>query len=233
MIEDRCINPSEIEEGDLIAYLHGDASSQVAGHVARCAFCAEQVEQLRMIDAQLLAAFYRDACPTAQVLADFALNRLLATEKLRVAAHVRRCSICSGEVTAVRDLADEAPPSLLARLRESLALALVARPIARVAVPARGEGWQGRFETDDLVVTLSVQAGSLIGRVRRRDAPSDADYSGHAWLLEEKPTAEGDFPCSEIDERGRFRFIAPPAGSYALLLQVGEQDVTLGTIWVE
>ena len=233
MTKDRCINPSEIEEGDLIAYLHGDAPPQVAGHIARCVFCAEQVEQLRMIDAQLLAAFYRDACPTAQVLADFALNRLLATEKLRVAAHVRRCSICSGEVTAVRDLADEAPPSLLARLRESLALALVARPIARVAAPARGEGWQGRFEADDLVVTLSVQAGNLTGRVRKRGAPSGADYSGQAWMLEEKPTAEGDPPRSEIDERGRFRFTAPLAGSYTLLLQVGEQDVALEMIRVE
>jgi anti-sigma factor RsiW len=222
-----CINPSEIEEGDLMAYLYGDASRQVIEHIAHCARCADRVEQLRLIDAQLLADFYRDACPTPDVLADFVLNRLPAAEKLRVAAHVRGCAICTEEVAAVRDLADEGPPTLLARLWESLAQALVARPVVPVAVPSRGVGLQGRFEVDDLVVTLSVQAGILTGRVRRREALPEADRSGQAWLLNEGMTVGEDVPCSEVDARGRFRFTAPPVGSYSLLLQTGGQNVAL------
>jgi hypothetical protein len=233
MAETRCINPGEIEEGGPIAYLHGDAAPHVIEHVARCAFCAEQVEQLRMVDAQLLAAFYRDACPAAKVLADFALNWLSAADRLRVAVHVRRCPACSEELSMVRDLADEEPASLLARLRALLALALVARPVAPVAAPARGTGWQGRFEANDLIVTLIGQAGSLTGRVRRREARPDADYSGQAWLLGETATTEETVPSSKIDTRGRFQFASLATGSYALLLQVGDQDIKIEEIQVE
>jgi anti-sigma factor RsiW len=228
----KCINPDVIEEGDLMAYLHGDASLQVVEHIARCAFCSEQVEQMRMVDAQLLAAFYRDACPTAETLADFVLNRLSAPDKLRVAAHVRSCAACLEEIASVHDLTDEGQPSLLARLRESLALALIARPVIQVVAPARGESWQGRFEVDDVMVTLMFQADHLTGRVRRRRAPSDENYSGEAWLLSEEMVAEEETLHSEIDERGRFQFTAPPTGSYALLLQIAGQNVALEKVQV-
>jgi anti-sigma factor RsiW len=233
MTEDKCINPTGIKAGDLITYLHGDASPQIVAHVARCPFCSEQVEELRMVDAQLLAAFYRESCPTPDTLADFALNRLPGTEKLRVAAHVHGCAACTDEVASVRDLTDEGPPSLLTRLRESLALALVARPVAQVTAPARGEGWQGRFEVDDLIITLSAHGGRLTGRVRDRDASHDADYSGDAWLLSPGMEMADEAPHSVIDARGRFQFLGLAAGSYALLLQIGEQDVALEAIRIE
>lgn len=226
-----CIDPGEIAEGDLGAYLHGDASPQVTEHVSRCAFCARQVEQLRMVDAQLLAAFYRDACPTPDVLADFIFNRLPATEKLRVATHVRTCAICSKEISAMRGLADETLPSLLARLRESLALALVARPVVTASAPARGKGWHGRFEIGDWVITLSARPDGLTGRVRRRDASSDIDYSGRAWLLSETMAVEAEIPHSVIDRRGRFQFTSL-AGSYTVLLQVGDQNIAFEGVQV-
>lgn len=233
MAENQCVNPREVEEGDLITYLHGEASPQIAEHIARCPFCSEQVEQLRMVDVQLLAAFYRESCPTPEVLADFALNRLSPTEKLRVAAHVRDCARCTEEISSVRDLTDEEPPLLLARLRESLALALIARPVAHVNAPVRGQGWQRRFEVDDLIITLSCQAGGLTGRVRKRDASPDADYSGQAWLLSPGADTAIDVPRSDVDRRGYFQFSEPTAGAYGLLLQIAEQDVALETIKVE
>ncbi len=227
-----CINPGEIETGDLMAYLHGDALPQVIEHVTHCVSCTEQVEQLRMVDAQLLVAFYRDACPTAEILAGFALDRLPATERLRVAAHIRDCSACSEEIASVRDLADEEPPSLLARLWESLTHALIVQQVALVGIPTRGQSWQGRFEANDLVVTLTAQANSLTGRVRRRGSHIDADYSGDAWLLS-KEAATDDVPNSKIDERGRFHFATLPVSSCTLLLRVGEQDVAIEKIWIE
>ncbi len=229
----KCINPSEIKAGDLMGYLYGDALAQISKHIAHCVYCADQVEQLRMVDVQLLAAFYRDACPTPEVLSDFCFNRLPATDKLRVASHVRNCALCTEEATSVRDLADDMPFTLLTRLRESLAQALIARPVMPLAVPVRGKGWQGRFEADDLIVTLSAQIDGLTGRVRRRDALSDADYSGQAWLLGETAATESDLPHSKIDERGRFQFAALAAGSYALLLRIGEQDVALEAVQIK
>ncbi len=231
MIE--CINPNEMREGDLIAYLHGDASPQVDEHVAHCPYCSQQVEQLRMVDAQLLAAFYRQSCPTPEVLADFVFNRLPAVERLRVAAHVRDCETCAEEVASVRDLADETPPSLLARLREALALALVARPVAQVGAPVRGEGWQGRVEIKDLVVTLSFQAGQLTGRMHRRDTPVRADYSGQVWLIEAEATQLTEPRHDEIDAGGHFQFTGLLAGAYSLLMQIGGQDIVIESIQIE
>ena len=48
---DLCIAPEEIQEGDLVAYLEGDAPLRVKDHIARCAFCAAEIEALRKIDA--------------------------------------------------------------------------------------------------------------------------------------------------------------------------------------
>jgi len=223
-----CTNPNAIEEGDLAAYLHGEALPHVGEHIARCPYCAEQVERLRWVDAQLLAAFYRDACPTPETLADYLFDRLSGAEKLRVAAHVRGCPACSAELVSVRGLTEPAPPSLLERLRE----ALVARPITLNAAGVRGGGWQGRFEVGRMVITVSSQTGQLSGRVRERNAPPAADYRGQAWLL--SPDSETTpIPQSPVDAHGRFHFSGLPPGSYALLLQIGARNVALESIQIE
>jgi anti-sigma factor RsiW len=226
----QCINPDEIQEGDWSAYLHGEASEEVVRHVARCAFCAEQIERMRMVDTRLLAAFYRDECPTPEILADYALGNLLAAEKLRVAAHVRSCMACREDLAPFRALAEE-PPTLLRQLWESLALALVARPVSVAAVPVRGAGWQGRFEADDLIITLSSQDGRLAGRVRRRLAPTDASYHGQAWLLS-RSMEEAQPIGGEVDDRGRIGFVKVAAGDYALLLKIGEHDTVVEEVQV-
>ena len=45
-----CLAPDEIQEGDLLAYLEGAASSPVARHIARCPVCAAEVESLRDLE---------------------------------------------------------------------------------------------------------------------------------------------------------------------------------------
>ncbi len=231
MKEMNCINPGEIKEGDLMAYVHGEAPARVAPHVARCPYCADQVERLRLVDTQLLADFYREDCPNPARLADFALNRLPAVERLRVAAHVRGCALCAQEVTQARSLVGDDPVSLLDRLREKLALAMTARPvIPMTAAPVRGDGGtEGRFEVDGWVITLASSARRLVGRVRRRDL-TGGDYRGAAWLLRENMIQDDEVIHSEVDERGRFRFRSLAAGTYALLLRVGDQYVDLDQV---
>jgi anti-sigma factor RsiW len=50
MIEENCIAPKEIQEGDLLAYIEGAASGPVSRHIARCSACAAEVEALRLTD---------------------------------------------------------------------------------------------------------------------------------------------------------------------------------------
>lgn len=50
-VNKQCIAPHEIQEGDLVAFLEGVASSKVNEHIARCSACAKEVESLRRVDA--------------------------------------------------------------------------------------------------------------------------------------------------------------------------------------
>jgi anti-sigma factor RsiW len=234
----KCIKPDEIQEGDWVTYLHGDASETVNEHIKQCASCAEEVEQLRMLDARLLNAFYRDACPTPEVLADYSLSRLTDVERLRVAAHVRGCPACSEELASVESWQVSEPPNLLTQLREALALAWLAHPVAQGSVSLRGVGWQGRFEQEEVVVTLSSRSGALTGRVRKRAgalAESSAAYSAlggaeQAWLLEREGSTGCEPLVSQLDERGRFQFPALAPGEYDLLLNVGGRDIAVERI---
>jgi hypothetical protein len=251
----KCIKPDEIREGDWVGYLHGEASEVVNEHIRHCAYCADQVEQLRMLDARLLNAFYRNACPTPEVLADYGLGRLSDVERLRVAAHVRNCPACSEELASVESWDASEPPTLLAQLREALALAWLAHPVAQGRAPLRGTGWQGRFELEDVVVTLSSRAGALTGRMRRRagsPAESGAEHSeagtaaagtvvtetaagqgAQAWLLGRTERADAEPTSSPLDARGRFQFPALEPGEYDLLLRVGGRDIAVEGIRTE
>lgn len=231
MNDKTCIHPDEIKAGDLIDYLEGKAPPGVVQHIRHCAFCAQQVEQLGMVDSHLLAAFYRDTCPAPDRLADFVLGRLADPDHLRVAAHLRECPVCSREVATLKQVDDVEPTSLLARLREALALALVARPVVQAAAPVRGESWSGRFEVNEFVITLSLQGTTLTGRIRRREAPADHDYQGRAWLLHRTATEE-TARQGEIDRRGRFQIASVDRGTYDLLLRTDEQHIALEGIQV-
>jgi anti-sigma factor RsiW len=228
MTKERCINPDEIAEGDLVAYVHGAALPQVNAHIQRCAYCAQQAEELKAVDAGLLRRVYRATCPSAETLTAFAMDQLAAVERLQVAAHLRTCPHCAEEVAAARTWAQEEPTSLLQQLQEALALARVARPVAHAGAPARGRGWQGRFEVDELLITLALHGNRLTGRVRQRDA-SEVDLSGEAWLLSVANGGE-TLASASVDARGRFQFAARSLQIYTLLLQVGGQDVAVERI---
>ena len=238
----KCIKPDDIQEGDWVAYLHREAPESVVKHIRHCAFCAEQVEQLRMMDARLLDAFYRDACPSPEVLADYGLGRLPDAERLRVAAHVRGCPVCSEELASVGSWRESEPVSLLARLQEALALAWLAHQVAQAAAPVRGAGWQSRFEQGDVVITLSTRGAALTGRVRSRAAAlmqprartsardSDAIRGGQVWLLGREARVDFAPVESKLDERGRFRFNTLAPGEYDLLLRLERQDIAVEAI---
>lgn len=225
-----CINPSEIAEGDLMAYVYGESTPQVNTHVAHCAFCAAEVEKLRLVDAELLTRHYREACPTAETLAAFVFEQLSPVEKLRVAAHVRICEMCAAEVARGREFVSPESPTLLERLREALALALVVQPMTAGVAPVRGAGWQGRFEADDVFVTLSLHDHRLTGRVRWRSVPPESDLSGQVWLVGVIP--EVDLPHGTIDARGHFELSIAGPGTYALLLRIGDQYVAVEALHV-
>ena len=51
-----CIAPSEIRQGDLVAYLDGAGRPEVTRHIARCPACSAEVEALRKVELVLQQA---------------------------------------------------------------------------------------------------------------------------------------------------------------------------------
>lgn len=56
-----CLAPYEIQEGDLLAYLEGEATPEVTQHIRRCPACMAEVEWLRMMTALFSEALQQPA----------------------------------------------------------------------------------------------------------------------------------------------------------------------------
>ena len=152
----KCVDPSALEQGTLLAYIDGKASKQVQMHLENCPYCAEQVVALRRTMATLKATLYRRSCPPPERLALYQLGFLPASERLAMAKHVRECPHCTKEL---EDLARvEERPSLLERLRRTadvIEAVLVPLPRARVA-PLRGTLAAQRFRIADAGLDSSL-----------------------------------------------------------------------------
>jgi anti-sigma factor RsiW len=54
-MERTCIDPTAIREGDLVAYVDGEAEEAVVRHFHQCPACAREAEVLRQLEARLRA----------------------------------------------------------------------------------------------------------------------------------------------------------------------------------
>ena len=54
-MNETCIDPSAISEGDLMRYIDGEAEETIVDHVRRCPACAREAESLGQLQAALLA----------------------------------------------------------------------------------------------------------------------------------------------------------------------------------
>jgi hypothetical protein len=100
-VTETCINPTEINEGDLMAYVEGTADQAVIEHVHRCPACARQAQELATLQATLTARLYRASCPTPDQLIAYQRGELRGNEKLTVAQHLRQCPHCARELAAL------------------------------------------------------------------------------------------------------------------------------------
>jgi hypothetical protein len=100
-VTETCINPTEINEGDLMAYVDGTADQAVIEHVHRCPACARQAQELATLQATLTARLYRASCPTPDQLIAYQRGELRGNERLTVAQHLRQCPHCARELAAL------------------------------------------------------------------------------------------------------------------------------------
>jgi hypothetical protein len=101
IVTETCIDPTGINEGDLMAYVDGTADQAVIEHIHRCPACARQAQELATLQATLTAKLYRASCPTSDQLIAFQRDELRGSEELTVAQHLRQCPHCARELAVL------------------------------------------------------------------------------------------------------------------------------------
>jgi hypothetical protein len=229
----RCTEPALIKEGDLTAYVEGEADERVRAHVGRCPACADRVARLRQTSQALLTLMYRASCPAPEVLGQYQLDLLPPNERLRVAAHVRTCPHCTRELDELEQEEDSLTQMVLHAIRGAVRVvegALVAPRLRPVGVRGEEAG-QYTFRGAGLDVLVGFQPtvsgkrkGTLVGAVVQVEAVAD----GRAWLFQ-----EGERPRSSlVDGLGTFTFEGIAPGEYDLALEVEEEALLMREVSV-
>ena len=138
-----CIDPQLIQEGALLAFVEGEADSQVRAHVENCPACASKVRELQEMSQILQTGLYRIACPSPVELMKFQDGAPSPADRLIIAAHLRSCPLCPTEL-AEMIATEESNTNLISYFfRNALSViqaSLISPP--RIAVRSRGQEMQ-------------------------------------------------------------------------------------------
>jgi anti-sigma factor RsiW len=239
VVSENCIDPAEIQIGDLVAYADGTAGEPVAQHVARCPACARQVEEFAELQAVLSATLYRHTCPEPDQLIAYHQDELTGNEKLVVAQHARQCPHCARELAG---LAREERAGLFGRVRDRIErlVATLTTP-APSAAPVRDGAGALRPKQQvhqagemDVIVSLEPAAGE----------PGLWDVSGLVHVGGEVPETiggsrvelyrgKGLIAITTVSRRGHFAFSQLEPGSFDLALLWEGREVRLEGVVVE
>lgn len=142
----QCIRPGALQEGDLLAYLDGDAPSQVAQHLDDCAVCRAELAELTDLSGFFGGALFRMACPPAEDLLGYQANLLGLGDRREIDLHLHTCAHCQAELAelaAVPSATAPAPaPGLGDRLRQAgrrLIDAVLITPATQPVLQLRGD----------------------------------------------------------------------------------------------
>jgi anti-sigma factor RsiW len=228
-----CIAPEDVSEGDLLAYVEGQAERRVRDHVARCSSCASEAVALSMMDRALSAAIHRASCPATDELLQYQARLLQAGDRRRVARHVRTCLQCTKELAQFSTL-DEPQHSLWEEMRRAsrtVVEALFVPPPQLMAAAVRGGQFSPQlYRANGLDLVLGSEMWQppndlwrLRGRVTRGGITA-ADVSGRTVrsLQEDRIVASG-----LVDDLGYFSLAPFTAGQYDVWLDGPEADVVV------
>jgi len=229
-----CINPAELDPGDLIAYVAGEAGPGVAEHLERCPACRAAVGEYTDLQQRLQATFLRQSCPPAHTLAEYALGVLAPQATQSLAAHLVECPHCRAEQRdATAFLATDDPPQArgaLAGLRRLLAQPLRRAPgLAGLRGSANEESVT--YDAEGVRLTVGVQRAArggmfvIVGLLedwQRFAGTSISLYSGDHLI-------EPGF----IDDLGSFTFESVRPGVYRLELHAGDVQINIDPLHVE
>jgi len=161
---------SPLDEGDLLAYLDGDAPHEVVRAIEQDAALLAQVEELRQAQMLFGLSLAQRNCPDTDSLVEYQANLLDGKVHDAIAAHLVTCTYCQAEMSElavgiVWEEAFESDPEPAANWQEVLREAgrqlveLVLQPQARRPTYAlRGTSRQLVFDSADFQLILTIKS---------------------------------------------------------------------------
>jgi hypothetical protein len=96
-----------LSEDDLFAAIDGIAGAAIHSHLATCGYCAHRKEalagEMQALEGGLKGRMFRQGCPDAETLADYALGTLAGAPRATIALHLSTCLRCANEAAWVRE----------------------------------------------------------------------------------------------------------------------------------
>ena len=85
----------ELEDGQLLAYLDGEAEPEIVAHVAQCEACGRRARELARLQDRLAAGLYRHDCPATTDLGEYQMGLLPQAQAVIIGQHVEDCPHCT------------------------------------------------------------------------------------------------------------------------------------------
>lgn len=242
------------DNGQLLAYLAGEADAAVKAHIEQCAACQQQVNALARLDGGLARGLHRLQCPPSLLLGEYHLGLLSAQQKKVVETHLHTCPHCLGELQQLSDFLTLVAPTLETSLAATVmdqVRVLVAQLVERLTPDALGApaplftGVRGAqsslsqdvgtgqyiYQADDLQIIVEIQDKGhetpqkmVIGLVLGL-----LDFATAVVIL----TQTGQQVASvTIDEGGNFEFANVAPGTYELVLSSDTLEVSIRDLQV-
>jgi hypothetical protein len=237
------VNASGIGDAELLAYLDGEADSDVAAQIEGSEIYLKRAQELAKLTNRLTAQLYRLACPDSLELGEYHLGMLTREQTLVIETHLAECPHCSRELAQLSEFMVEEQPEpgpglpekvkvLVARLISDIAGEISPGEMAPVPVFAvRGEEGETRvYEADGIQISIDVL--------------DDGEHPGMKVLLGliTGISAEGfevqllsnreQVASTEVDDLGNFELPGPPAAEYEILIKGTGVEVHIPAIRV-
>jgi hypothetical protein len=235
-----CISPPPLSDGQLGAYIAGDADPVTTAHLAHCTYCRERARAFARINQQLAAHLYRADCPSSLVLGEYELGLLPAEQTLAIQQHLQLCPHCPRELAQLNGFLAAVAPDLepdplqvigqrvrmlIAELVDRAAGLTNAGGLAPALAGLRGDAVeQLAYQAEEFQIILETQPDptqsgrtTLLGLLLGADQPQT--------LVAHLRQADLPIETAPVDELGNFIFSALPAGQYDLLLSGDDVEV--------
>lgn len=248
-----CVRSTKLSDGELLAYLAGDADAAVTTHLAACDECQQRAAALATLEQRLTATLYRLECPSSLALGEYQLGLLSAAATRTIATHLQHCPHCTNEITMLTSYLTQVAPTLerepaprlvertrvlVARLVEELSTLGIGSGLAVAPAGLRGAaGDQLVYEADGVQVIIDVEADGqhpaqrvLLGLLLGITPPQT--ITAYLWRMEQSTTESSAKPVATttVDELGNFVIDNLAPGAYDLILSSEKTEVHIAAL---